>query len=253
VDFGSTVTLHVGASAETIPVPNVLGQTAAAARAAIEALDLVYVEGPVLLLDTGDPDIGKVADVSPAVGSPLDPGDTVTVRIGAEGSRVPDVARAACLHPDDARLAIEAAGLVYQEGPIDDTLPPGDPCNGKVVEQSPAPFSITSSLVARGTTVTVRLGQAMVTVPDVRAWILELLDPLNTDLDDSKAAIEAAGLRWQIEECQPIPAYSAYVGRVVDQDPLGDPPGTDARPPLFRVTLYVGVASGNACPHPPPP
>ncbi len=73
------------------------------------------------------------------------------------------------------------------------------------------------------------------------------------DLDDSKAAIEAAGLRWQVQECQPIPAYSAYIGKVVDQEPLGDPPGTDARPPLTRVILYVGVASGTACPHTPPP
>ena len=93
----------------------------------------------------------------------------------------------------------------------------------------------------------------MVTVPDVRAWILEALDPLNFDLDDSKAAIEAAGLRWRIEECQPIPSLSAYIGKVVDQEPLGDPPGSAALPPLTRVVLYVGVSSGPACPHPPPP
>ncbi len=253
VEFGSTVTLHVGASAATIPVPNVLGQTATAARTTIQALALVYAEGSPLLLNPGDADIGKVADVSPPVGTPLNPGDTVTVRIGAEGARVPDVAASTCLDPTAARAAIEAAGLVYEEGTIDDTLPPGDACGGKVVEQSPAPFSITSTLVARGTTVTVHIGQAMVTVPDVRAWILELLDPLNFDLDDSKAAIEAAGLRWQVQECQPIPAYSAYIGKVVDQDPLGDPPGTAALPPLTRVILYVGVASGTACPHTPPP
>jgi eukaryotic-like serine/threonine-protein kinase len=253
VDFGSTVELRVGASADTIPVPNLLGQTAVAARNAIEALDLVYAEGAPLLLDSGDPYIGKVADVSPAVGTPLDPGDTVTVRIGAEGARVPDVAATTCLDPSAARNAIEAAGLVYAEGPIDDSLPVGDPCDGKVVEQSPAPFSITSTLVARGSTVTVRIGQAMVTVPDVRAWILELLDPLNFDLEDSKAAIEDAGLRWKVEECQPIPAYGAYIGKVVDQDPLGDPPGSASLPPLTRVTLYVGVASGPACPHVPPP
>ena len=252
VEFGSTVTLKVGASAATIPVPNVLGQTPAAARAAIENLDLVYAEGSPLLLDAGDSYLGKVADVSPAVGTPLDVGDTVTVRLGAEGARVPDVA-GACLDPSAARNAIEAAGLVYQEVGVDDTLPVGDPCDGKVVEQAPAPFSITSNLVARGSTVQVRIGQAMVTVPDVRAWILELLDPLNFDLEDSKAAIEAAGLRWRVEECQPIPAFSAYIGKVVDQDPLGNPPGTDALPPLTRVVLYVGVASGTACPHPPPP
>jgi len=252
VDFGSAVTLRVGASADTIPVPNVLGQTPAAARQAIEALDLIYAEGSPLLLDAGDPDIGRVADVSPGVGTPLDPGDTVTVRIGAEGSRVPDVV-GACMEPSAARTAIEGAGLVYQEVGIDDSLPPGDPCNGKVVDQTPAPFSITSSLVARGSTVQVRIGQAMVTVPDVRAWILEILDPLHFDVADSKQAIEDAGLLWEMRECQPIPAFSAYIGKVVDQDPLGSPPGTDARPPGTRIILYVGVASGLACPHTPPP
>ena len=56
-----------------------------------------------------------------------------------------------------------------------------------------------------------------------------------------------------MRECQPIPAFSAYIGKVVDQDPLGSPPGTDARPPGSRIILYVGVASGPACPHTPPP
>jgi len=252
VEFGSTVELAIGVSAETIPVPNILGQTPEAARASLEAVDLVYAEGSPLLLEAGAAYIGKVAEVSPPVGTPLDAGDTVTVRIGEEGARVPDLV-SVCLEPDDARAAVEAAGLVYEEIGIEDDLPPGDPCDGRVVEQIPAPFSITNNLVARGSTVQVRIGQAMVTVPDVRAWILELLDPLNFDLDASKAAIEAAGLRWRIEECQPIAAYSAYIGSVVDQDPLGDPPGTAALPPLTRVTLYVGVASGDACPNPPPP
>ena len=264
VEFGSTVTLKVGASAETIPVPNILGQTPVAARTAIEALDLVYAEGSPLLRDAGDPYIGKVADVSPAVGTPLDPGDTVTVRLGAEGSRVPDVAAASCLDPAAARTAIEAAGLVYQEGAIDGTLPPGDPCDGKVVEQSPAPFSITSTLVARGSTVTVHIGQAMVTVPDVRAWILKgTADPpppaTEYDLAKSRALLTALGFTTRVEECKlPEPAYTtylAYLGMVVDMGPLGNPPGTSALPYGSEVILYKGVSTDTApaCPHPPPP
>jgi hypothetical protein len=165
---------------------------------------------------------------------------------------VPDVA-GTCLDPAAARAAIEAVGLVYQEIGIDDTLPVGDPCDGKVVEQSPLPFGITNTLAESGSTVQVRIGQAMVTVPDVRAWTLQATDPLAYNFAASKAALEAAGLRWRTEECQPIPAYIAYVGKVVDQDPLGNPPGTTALPRNSRVVIYLGVESGAACPHPPPP
>lgn len=252
VDFGSAVTLRVGEASATLPVPNLLGQSPEAARTALEALDLVYAEGEPLLLDAGAPYIGNVADISPPVGTEVQPGDTVTVRIGAEGSRVPDVA-SNCLDPGEARTAIEAVGLVYQEIGIDDTLPVGDPCDGRVVEQAPLPFSITGTLVARGGTVQVRIGQAMVIVPDVRAWTLQAIDPLAYNFAASKAALTAAGLRWRLEECQPIPAYISYVGKVVDQDPLGDPPGTTAVPRDTRIVIYLGVESGAACPHPPPP
>jgi serine/threonine-protein kinase len=264
VDFGSTVTLRIGVSAEQISVPNVLGQTAAAARAAIEALDLVYAEGSPLLLNAGDSYIGKVADVSPAVGTPLNAGDTVTVRIGAEGARVPDVV-GACMLPDAARDAIEAAGLVYQEIGTED-LPPGDPCDGRVVEQTPAPFSVTNSLVARGSTVQVRIGRAMVTVPDVRAWTLKgTADPpppaSEYDLTKSRQILEALGFVVRIEECKLAePAYTTFLeflGMVVDMDPLGSPPGTAALPFGSQVILFKGVSTGPPttplCTHTPPP
>gem|GEM_PF-28870 len=265
VDFGSTVELNIGESAEALEVPNVLGQTATAARNAIEAADLVYAEGTPLLLDAGNASIGKVADVSPPVGSPVDPGDTVTVRIGAEGSRVPDVV-GACLEPSAARTSIEGAGLVYQEVGIDDTLPPGDPCDGRVVDQTPAPFSITSTLVARGSTVQVRIGQAMVTVPDVRGWTLKgTADPpppsSEYDLAKSRQLLEALGFTVRVEECKLAePAYTTYLdflGMVVDMDPLGSPPGTSALPFGSRVILFKGVSTGPPttpiCTHTPPP
>nr|MCU0280716.1 PASTA domain-containing protein [Acidimicrobiia bacterium] len=265
VEFGSTVELRVGESADALSVPNVFGQTPAAARSAIEALDLVYAEGTPLLLDAGNSSIGKVADVSPAVGSPVDPGDTVTVRIGAEGARIPDVV-GACLQPSAARAAIEGAGLVYQEVGIDDSLPPGDPCDGRVVDQTPAPFSITSTLVARGSTVQVRIGQAMVTVPDVRAWILKgTADPpppvTEYDLAKSRQLLESLGFSVRVEECKLAePAYTTFLeflGMVVDMDPLGSPPGTSALPFGSQVILFKGVSTGPpttpTCAHTPPP
>jgi beta-lactam-binding protein with PASTA domain/tRNA A-37 threonylcarbamoyl transferase component Bud32 len=252
VDFGSSVTLRVGTGAATIAVPDVIGDTPAAARATIEGAGLVYAEGTEVLLASGDPDVGRVAEVSPPVGTELDPGDTVTVRLGAQGAQVPDVAgfQGACLDPAAARAAVEGAGLVYQEIGTDDELPVGDLCDGKVVEQSPAPYAITGNLVQPGSTVQVRIGRAMVTVPDVRAW--SLLAPSDT-LEDSKAALTLLGFTWRVEDCQPPPAYLAYVDKVVDQDPLGAPPGTTPLPFGSQVVLYRGVATGAACPHPPPP
>lgn len=251
VEYGSTVELRVGESAETVDIPDVLGDTPSAARATIETAGLVYAEGSPVLLEAADPFIGKVAEVSPPVGTEAQPGDTVTVRLGVEGARVPDVAGFAgsCLDPTSAQAAVQAAGLVYQEIGTEE-LPAGDPCDGRVVEQIPGPYAATGTLVATGTTVQVRIGAAMVTVPDVRAW--KLTAPQDT-VSDSRSRLTSLGFTVSEQQCQPPPDYLAYVGKVVDQDPLGDPPGTGALPAGSLVVIYVGVASGEACPHPPPP
>jgi beta-lactam-binding protein with PASTA domain/predicted Ser/Thr protein kinase len=249
-EYGSTVTLRVGESAETVQVPDVLGDTPAAARATIEAAGLAYVEGSPIFLEAGDPFIGKVTEVSPPIGTEVAPGDTITVRLGAQGVRVPDVV-SSCLSPGDARSAIQAAGLVYQEIGVDDTLPAGDPCDGRVVEQIPGPYSVTGALVAAGSTVQVRIGQALVPVPDIRAW--KLTAPQDTAAN-STALLTALGFTVRQEECRPTDdAYLIYVGKVVDQDPLGSPPGTAGLPAGSEVVIYLGVSTGTACPHPPLP
>ncbi len=249
VEYGSTVTLRVGQSAETVQVPDVLGDTPAAARATIETAGLAYTEGTDVLFEAGNPLIGRVAETSPPIGTEVEPGDTVTVRLGTEGVRIPDVV-SSCLDPTAARAAIEGAGLVYQQIGTDDTLPAGDPCIGNVVEQIPGPYSITGTLAAAGSTVQVRIGQAMITVPDVRAW--NLTPPQDT-VSDSRALLTSLGFTVSEEECQPPADYSAHIGQVVDQNPLGDPPGSAVLPSGSQVVIYVGVASGTACPHPPPP
>ena len=250
-EYGSTVELRVGESAETVDVPDVLGDTPGAARATIQTAGLVYAEGSPILLEVGDPFIGKVAEVSPPVGTEVGPGDAVTVRLGVEGARVPDVAGFAgpCLDPASAEAAVASARLVYQEIGTEE-LPAGDPCDGRVIEQIPGPYAATGSLVAAGSTVQVRIGQALVAVPDVRAW--NLTPPQDT-VSDSRSRLTALGFTVRAEECQPPDAYLAYVGKVVDQDPLGTPPGTATLPGGSRVVIYAGVASGAPCPHPPPP
>ena len=250
-EYGSTVKLRVGESADTVQVPDVLGDTPSAARATIQTAGLAYAEGSPVLLASGDPYIGKVAEVSPPIGTDIRPGGTVTVRLGAVGTRVPDIAGfgGPCLDPVSAAAAVAAAGLVYQEVGTEE-LPPGDPCDGRVIEQIPGPFTATGNLVAAGSTVQVRIGQATVGVPDVRAWSLPLLQDT---VADSSSHLIVLGFTVRTEECQPPPDYTAYIGKVVDQDPLGQPPGTATLPRGSEVVIYVGVVSGSACPHPPPP
>jgi len=251
MEYGSTVELRVGESAETVDVPDILGDTPGAARATIETAGLVYSEGSPVLLDAGDPFIGKVAEVSPPVGTEAQPGDTVIVHLGVQGARVPDLAGFAgsCLDPTSAQAAVQAAGLVYQEIGTEE-LPEGDACAGRVVEQIPGPYAATGTLVAAGTTVQVRIGAAVVPVPDVRAW--NLIAPQDT-VSDSRSRLTSLGFTVDEQQCQPPADYLAFVGRVVDQDPLGSPPGTAALPRGSLVVIYVGVASGGPCPHPPPP
>jgi beta-lactam-binding protein with PASTA domain len=233
VPYGSTITLRVGSSSETIPVPNVIGMTAAEARTAIEDVGLEYHRGSDRLVD---PDtqgylIDRVASVNPAVGTELNPNDMVTVRIGVAGAKVPTVAGTdpvtppVCMLPDDAEDAIKAAGLVYFLEPEPDlTLPVGDPCDGRIIEQLPGPFSITGSLVNRESQVRVRIGRAMVEVPDL--------------IGETEA--NAIYILQNLELVPVTDCMVGTVGQVLDQDPL------PAEGPVeigTEVTIWIGAAS----------
>jgi len=79
-DEGSTVTMVVSSGPEQPTVPNVLGKTAAEARAEIEAAGFVYREGAPVPSNSDDD--GKVLAQSPSGGTKQEKGSTVTVRIG---------------------------------------------------------------------------------------------------------------------------------------------------------------------------
>ncbi|HVM07687.1 MAG TPA: Stk1 family PASTA domain-containing Ser/Thr kinase [Acidimicrobiales bacterium] len=77
---GSTVRMFVSTGPEQATVPNVLGMTAAEAKAAIEGAGLVYREGQAA---PANPDQdGKVVAQTPSGGTKAEPGSTVTVRLG---------------------------------------------------------------------------------------------------------------------------------------------------------------------------
>ena len=79
-DEGSTVTMVVSSGPEQPTVPNVLGKTAAEAKAEIEAAGFVYREGAPVPSNSDDD--GKVLAQSPSGGTKQEKGSTVTVRIG---------------------------------------------------------------------------------------------------------------------------------------------------------------------------
>jgi beta-lactam-binding protein with PASTA domain len=80
VDDGSTITIVVSSGVEQATVPNVLGMTAADARAAIEGAGLVYKEGVVAPSNISED--GKVVSQNPGGNTKADKGSTVTVRLG---------------------------------------------------------------------------------------------------------------------------------------------------------------------------
>jgi serine/threonine-protein kinase len=83
VAAGSTVTVFVSAGQHQRPVPDVLGEDVAAARATIAGAGL----NPVIKTDTtSTAAAGTVVRQSPAAGTPLSPGSDVTIYISAGGT-----------------------------------------------------------------------------------------------------------------------------------------------------------------------
>ena len=131
VDPGSTVTMIVSTGPSTIPVPDVVGQTAADAQAALEGEGFV-----VTITEQASDDIeeGLVISTNPAAGTEVAPGTTVdmTASTGPEDVEVPEFIG---LTIDDATALAEEVGLTitFVEDP---NAPDRD---GIVVDQTPEP------------------------------------------------------------------------------------------------------------------
>ncbi|MFJ5260694.1 Stk1 family PASTA domain-containing Ser/Thr kinase [Streptomyces sp. NPDC088387] len=92
VEKGSTITLTVAKEAEKATVPNVVGQSCDDARAQLEANDLTGTCTEVPTQDQNQD--GKVIESTPAANSSVDPGSTVTLKVGKfeqQKKQVPDV------------------------------------------------------------------------------------------------------------------------------------------------------------------
>lgn len=164
LEFGATVTLRIGRAATQVPVPSVVGDAEAAAKAEIEAAGLVWVKGPDTILAPGDSSIGKVTAQDPTAGTARDLGATVTISVGVEGAVVPNLFTGGgggcpgALTQSAAQTKITTANLTMtMTAPVDEYAYDKAPglsthaCEGRTVEQSPPPGTV----VAKNSAVTV--------------------------------------------------------------------------------------------------
>ncbi len=163
VQEGSTVAIVVSTGPETpatIPVPDVAGQPAADAQAALEAegFTVTTTEAP-----SAEVEAGLVIETNPAAGTEVAPGSEVTMVVssGAEDVVVPDLTG---MSIDDATKAAEDVGLTVSF--VEDETNP-DP-DGVVIGQEPAPGTTAPS----GSEVVAQLS------PDLgEPWAIVTLDP----------------------------------------------------------------------------
>jgi eukaryotic-like serine/threonine-protein kinase len=211
---GSTVTITVSTGPGEAPVPTLAGLPEA------EAEDQVREAGfkPKVEREFSDSvRKGRVIDSSPAAGTSLERGSTVTLRVsrGAEQVAVPDVVGET---EENARSALEGAGL--RAGEVTEEESDEEP--GTVIEQSPA----AGGKLARGSAVDLVVAKA-VEVPDV----------VDQTEDEATAALEDAGFEVRVRD-QTV-TDEADVDTVLEQDP----PAGETRPRGSRVRITVGRAA----------
>lgn len=209
---GGTIRIALSRGPLLFRVPAVLGETAAAATAALHAAHL----GPVAISGryetTGT--TGTVVGITPPAGTPERPGTPVTlvVDLGPPPVGVPT------LYPDEPLRAAEAALTAVGLHPVvtrvyDAKVPAGD-----VISENP-PGGVTAH-VGDSVTLTESLGPQYVGVPNV----------VQLSPSAAAAALRAIGLVPVLEE---IPG--GFGGVVVATNP---PAGTQVRPGT-TVTVYT--------------
>jgi eukaryotic-like serine/threonine-protein kinase len=191
VAAGSVVKVFVSAGRQHIPVPEVVGEDAAAARAKLAGAGL----NPVTQTDTtSTAPAGTVVKQDPAGGTPVNPGSKVTIYVSAGGTRVQDVTGDPA---STARSILQGQGFTVREirQPGRSTAPAGT-----VYAQNPQ----AGTLLAQGTTVTIYIQPATtrntitVTNPGSQAGVVGTAASLQIQASDSASGqtltYAAAGL-----------------------------------------------------------
>lgn len=221
---GATVVLSVSKGPQLVAVPAVVGQTEAAATAALRRVGLrvniarVPSESPA----------GTVVAQRPQGGARAPKGSTVRLNVatgpqaGGSTQTVPTTGEATVpsvvgLRDTDASVRLQAAGFRVSSTPVSSTRPAGT-----VLTQSPAG----ETTATRGSTVriTASAGRQVRTVPDVVGETEVAADRILRD----------AGFTVRVVD-RPV-ADPAQDGLVVEQDPRA---GTRVQG-TTRVTIFVG-------------
>jgi eukaryotic-like serine/threonine-protein kinase len=224
---GATVVLSVSKGPQLVAVPAVVGQTEAAATAALRRVGLrvniarVPSESPAGTVIAQRPQggarapKGSTARLNVATG-PQAGGSTQTVPTTGEAT-VPNVVG---LSDTDASARLQAAGFRVSSTPVSSTRPPRT-----VLTQSPSAGNVTT----RGSTVriTVSAGRQVRTVPDVVGETEVAADRILRD----------AGFTVRVVD-RPV-TDPGRDGLVVEQDPRA----TARVQGTTRVTIYVGRLS----------
>ncbi len=184
----------------SVTVPNVEGSTEEAATRDLTGLGF-RVE-PVTQVTSDPSKVGIVLKQTPAAGTLLAEGETVTITVGKAPRQV-EVPNVVGKTEEEATATIVEADLK-----VGDVSPQEDPAPaGQVIDQFPP----AGQSVDKGSTVdlVVSTGPEQVTVPEL------------TCLTYGKASQELSSVGLQIENAGELPATSACskFGKVVDQDP----------------------------------
>ncbi len=192
-------------SSSTVTVPDLAGQTQAAAAAALSDAGLTL--GTVTQQYNGSVGAGLVTSQDPASGSAVNSGSSIAVVLSM-GPQPPAVPNVAGMTQVSATMALINAGLIVGKvtNAYDATIP-----SGSVVSQNPAAGTAASSGMA--VDLVLSKGPTPVSVPDVAGMTLEA----------ARAAITAAGLTPGTVTQQYSPTVPA--GNVIGQTPAA---GADA-------------------------
>lgn len=143
------VNIIVSSGVATTPIPDVIGDSEQEAISALATKNLKMIKQTEYSETVGT---GEVIRTIPSPGTLVEEGSSVTVvmSLGIQLFQVPDVVG---LTSEEAKTKIEAAGFVLESVPFETD---DEASWGKITEQSP----VGGSMIEKGRTVTVQVGQA---------------------------------------------------------------------------------------------
>jgi serine/threonine-protein kinase len=218
VVLGWLVAGALRSATSSVTVPNVVGKRVDAATAALSAAGLTAKEQQRAAQQAA----GIVIDSSPAQGSKVATGSTVTLVVSSGPQQV-TVPKVTGMTLDAATATLSKAGLQ-----VHSTQQDGSAAAGTVLSQDPAD----GSTVNAGSTVNLVVASGTTTVPSVEGLTVA----------DAQAALQTAGLKASV---QSVTQAGALPGVVTNQSPAAN------RSVPVGTTVVLQVVS-NASPSPSP-